>query len=82
MEEAARICRAKRWRTAFLEGLFFDQPVNFETSAHGHNKRPYRDPDAQPVKWMKLILTVSSFLSVIIILVFGAKLVQETNERI
>src|ERR1700751_5581849 len=55
VEEAARICRAKRWRTAFLEGLFFDQPVNFETSAHGHNKRPYRDPDAQPVKWMKLI---------------------------
>jgi hypothetical protein len=55
VEEAARICRAKRWRKALLEGLFFDQPVNFETSSHGHNRHPYRDPNAQPVKWMKLI---------------------------
>jgi hypothetical protein len=29
--------------------------VELDNPSHRHNRRPYRDPNAQPVKWMKLI---------------------------
>jgi hypothetical protein len=31
------------------------QPVELDHCSHRHNRRPYQDPNAQPVKWMKLI---------------------------
>jgi hypothetical protein len=30
-------------------------PMDPDVRSHRHNRRPYRDPNAQPVKWMKLI---------------------------
>lgn len=38
-----------------LEMLLSGKPTESHTRPHLHNRRPYRDPDAQPVKWMKLI---------------------------
>jgi hypothetical protein len=38
-----------------LETLLSGKPKELNVRTHLHNRRPYRDPDAQPVKWMKLI---------------------------
>jgi hypothetical protein len=53
MEEATQICRKKRRRDVLSEGFLAEQSARF--GSHRHNRRPYRDPKAQPVKWMKLI---------------------------
>jgi hypothetical protein len=38
-----------------LKMLLSDKPIESNVRSHRHNRRPYRDPNAQPVKWMKLI---------------------------
>src|ERR1700758_4000818 len=38
-----------------LEVLLSEKPVELDNPSHRHNRGPYRDPNAQPVKWMKLI---------------------------
>jgi hypothetical protein len=38
-----------------LEVLLSEKPVELDNPSHRHNRRRYRDPNAQPVKWMKLI---------------------------
>jgi hypothetical protein len=38
-----------------LETLFSEETTELNVRSHLHNRRPYRDPNAQPVKWMKLI---------------------------
>jgi len=38
-----------------LEALLSEKPMELNIRSHLHNRRPYRDPSAQPVKWMKLI---------------------------
>jgi hypothetical protein len=38
-----------------LKVLLSQEPTELNVCSHLHNRRPYRDPDAQPVKWMKLI---------------------------
>jgi hypothetical protein len=50
----------QRWRDnqrmeRDLESLFSQEPMELNVRSHLHNRRPYRDPNAQPVKWMKLI---------------------------
>jgi len=51
VEEAERTYRAD----CELETLFSEETTELNVRSHLHNRRPYRDPDAQPVKWMKLI---------------------------
>src|SRR6266481_9316053 len=55
IEEATQICRKKRRRDVLFEGLLAQQLARFNLGSHRHNRRPYRDPNAQLVKWMKLI---------------------------
>jgi hypothetical protein len=55
MEEAERLCRDNRRMERDLEVLLSEKPIEINIRSHFHNRRPYRDPDAQPVKWMKLI---------------------------
>lgn len=55
IEEATKIRHEKHRREAFWKGLFSEQRVEVNSSFPGHNRRPYRDKDAQPAKWMKLI---------------------------
>jgi hypothetical protein len=38
-----------------LEMLLSEKPIDSNVRSHLHNRRPYRDLDAQSVKWMKLI---------------------------
>lgn len=52
IEEATQTCRKKRRKDLLFEGLA-QELLRF--GSHRHNRRPYRNPNAQPVKWMKLI---------------------------
>jgi hypothetical protein len=53
VEEATQICRKKRRKDVLFEGFLAQQLARF--GSHRHNRSPYRNPNAQPVKWMKLI---------------------------
>jgi hypothetical protein len=55
LEEAERMCRDNQRMERDLEALLAENPVELDNRSHLHNRRPYRDPDAQPVKWMRLI---------------------------
>jgi hypothetical protein len=55
VEEAKRMYRDRQRVEFGLETLFSEETTELKVRSHLHNKRPYRDPNAQPVKWMKLI---------------------------
>jgi hypothetical protein len=54
IEEAEQM-RDDQRVTRDLESLLSGGPMDPDVRSHHHNRRPYRDPNAQPVKWMKLI---------------------------
>jgi hypothetical protein len=45
--------RARVEEATQIEGFLAQQLARF--GSHRHNRSPYRNPNAQPVKWMKLI---------------------------
>jgi hypothetical protein len=49
------MCRDNRRVQCDLEVLLSEKPTESNVRSHLHNRRPYRDPNAQPVKWMRLI---------------------------
>jgi hypothetical protein len=53
VEEAQRTCKRDR-ADCELKTLFSEETTELNVRSHLHNRRPYRDPDSQPVKWMKL----------------------------
>ena len=53
IDEATQTCRKKRRRDVLFEGFLAQQLARF--GSHRHDRRPYCNPNAQPVKWMKLI---------------------------
>jgi hypothetical protein len=55
VEQAERMRRDNQRMERDLEVLLSEKPVEIDNPSHRHNRRPYRDPNAQPVKWMKLI---------------------------
>src|ERR1700745_2563102 len=55
MEEAELSCRDNQRMERDLRVLLSQEPTELNVRSHRHNRRPYRDPNAQPVKWMKLI---------------------------
>jgi hypothetical protein len=55
VEEAKQMWRDNQRMEGDLEVLLSEKPVELDNPSHRHNRRPYRDPNAQPVKWMKLI---------------------------
>ena len=55
VEKAERMWRDGQRLERDLEGLLSEKPVELDVRSRLHNRRPYRDPNAQPVKWMKLI---------------------------
>ena len=55
LEEAKRMCRDNQRMERDLAVLLSEKPVEIDDPSHRHNRRPYRDPNTQPVKWMKLI---------------------------
>ena len=55
VEEAERACCERERADCALETLLSENPTELTVRSHLHNRRPYRDPNAQPVKWMKLI---------------------------
>lgn len=55
MEQAERMRRDNQRMERDLKVLLSQEPVEIDNCSHRHNRRPYRDPNAQPVKWMKLI---------------------------
>jgi hypothetical protein len=55
VEEAERTYRERQSMEFGLETLLSEESTALKVRSHRHNRRPYRDPDAQPVKWMKLI---------------------------
>ena len=55
IEEAEQMWRDNQCMERDLAVLLSEKPVELNNRSHLHNRRPYRDPDAQPVKWMKLI---------------------------
>jgi hypothetical protein len=55
VEKAERMWRDSLRMERDLEVLLSEKPVEIDNPSHRHNRRPYRDPNAQPVKWMKLI---------------------------
>ena len=55
VEKAEQMWRDNQRMERELEMLLSEQPIEINTRSRLHNRRPYRDPDAQPVKWMKLI---------------------------
>jgi hypothetical protein len=55
VEQAGRMYRDNQRMECDLEMLLSDKPIESNVRSHRHNRRPYRDPNAQPVKWMKLI---------------------------
>ena len=55
VEEAEVMYRDRQRVKRDLETLLSEKPTELNVRSHLHNRRPYRDPDAQPVKWMKLI---------------------------
>jgi hypothetical protein len=55
VEKARQMCRDNQRMERDLEVLLSEKPVELDNPSHRHNRGPYRDPNAQPVKWMKLI---------------------------
>jgi len=55
LEEAAEMWRDNQRIDRDLKVLLSEEPPELDPRSHLHNRRPYRDPNAQPVKWMKLI---------------------------
>jgi len=55
VEQAMRMYRDRQRVERKLETLLSEKPTELNIRSHHHNRRPYRDPNAQPVKWMKLI---------------------------
>jgi hypothetical protein len=55
VEKARRMCRDNQRMERDLEVLLSEKATELNIRSHLHNRRPYRDPNAQPVKWMKLI---------------------------
>jgi hypothetical protein len=55
VEEAKRECCKRERADCELVTLLSEKPMELNVRSHLHNRRPYRDPNAQPVKWMKLI---------------------------
>ena len=55
MEEAEQMWRDNQRMDCELETLLSENPTELNVRSHLHNRRPYRDPNAQPVKWMKLV---------------------------
>jgi hypothetical protein len=55
VEQAERTYRDNQRMECDLGMLLSDKPIESNVRSYRHNRRPYRDPDAQPVKWMKLI---------------------------
>ena len=55
VEEAERMYRDRQRAEGELKTLFSEETTELNVRSHLHNRRPYRDPNAQPVKWMKLI---------------------------
>jgi hypothetical protein len=55
VEEAEQTWRDDQRMERDLAVLLSEKPVELNNRSHLHNRRPYRDPNAQPVKWMKLI---------------------------
>jgi hypothetical protein len=55
VEEAETECYERARADCELETLLSEKPTELNVRSHLHNRRPYRDPNAQPVKWMKLI---------------------------
>jgi hypothetical protein len=55
LEEAEQMwCDSQRIQRD-LKVLLSEELVELDNCSHHHNRRPYRDPSTQPVKWMKLI---------------------------
>jgi hypothetical protein len=55
VEEAEREWRDNQRMERDLRVLLSQEPTEPNVRSDFHNRRPYRDPNAQPVKWMKLI---------------------------
>jgi hypothetical protein len=55
LEEAEQTWRDNQRMERDLEVLLSEKPIEINIRSHFHNRRPYRDPSAQPVKWMKLV---------------------------
>jgi hypothetical protein len=55
LEEAEQMWRDDQRMECDLKMLLSEKPVEIDNCSHRHNRCPYRDPNAQPVKWMKLI---------------------------
>jgi hypothetical protein len=55
LEEAKRMCRDNQRMERELEMLLSEKPVELNLRPNFHNRKPYGDPGAQPVKWMKLV---------------------------
>ena len=59
VEQAERMCRENQRMERDLEVLLPEKPTELNIRSHLHNRRPYRDPNAQPVKWMKPVVARS-----------------------
>jgi hypothetical protein len=55
IEKAETECYERARANCELEALLSEKPMELNVRLHLHYRRPYRDPNAQPVKWMKLI---------------------------
>jgi hypothetical protein len=55
VEQAEQMWRDSQRMECELEMLLSEKPIESNVRSHRHNRKPYRDLDAQPVKWMKLI---------------------------
>ena len=55
LEEAAQTWRDDKRMECDLKVLLSKKLAEPDVRSHLHDRRPYRDPNAQPVKWMKLI---------------------------
>ena len=55
IEEAEHMWRDNQRMERDLKVLLSGEPMELSVRSHLHSRRPYRDPNAQPVKRMKLI---------------------------
>src|ERR1700751_873259 len=55
LEEAEQTWRDNQRMERDLKVLLFEETVELNVRSHLHNRRPYHDPNAQAVKWMRLI---------------------------
>jgi hypothetical protein len=55
LEEAEQMWRDDQRMECDLKVLLSQEPTELNVRSHLHNRRPYRNPNAQPVKWMKLV---------------------------